>query len=188
MLLKFNNFNLNHYPLEKASHEETKTRVERTFKQKPQKFVETITHTCRLTFAPNRLSDRKHFIMFSTKKKNCDDGVLWGNSLNPCRVSHISKIYSPVRGLHFWHSHVNIVLPLQLNSLCCCLCLHLGFNNTAIDGTHKYRGNLYFLRSLINATFGYRVSRVRHRCVRAVLHYKNLPLTLPSLYSTISVY
>ena len=64
---------------EKASHERKnhKTRVKRTYKQKPKDFVKTITHTCRLTFAPNRLSDSKHFIIPSTKK-SCDKGDPWG--------------------------------------------------------------------------------------------------------------
>ena len=40
------------------------------------------------------------------------------------------------------HSHLNIVLPLQLNSQCYCLFLFRGFYNTAIDGTHKCQGKL----------------------------------------------
>ena len=40
----------------------TKDQGRRTFKQKPKKFVKTINHTCRLIFAPKRLSDSQHFM------------------------------------------------------------------------------------------------------------------------------
>ena len=35
------------------------------------------------------------------------------------------------------HSHIDLVLPLQLSSHCYCFCLYRGFYKTAIDGTDK---------------------------------------------------